>query len=201
MSDGDLRNFYNRTQSTYYYSFDSTCGKLAGNGVYDGPGKFSMTIQPFSFPQHNSSQRAVFTLHSMYIVGQDTDDGVALDANDRASGSLAFDCSGFYLIGNGLGFANNQFVTSKVCSKAGSNGFFIANKDAGAVNADSAIYQAVSGDEFKGPSFLCSNPAGTNIVWEVIDANTGDQIVDTEVYKTIVNFSIQIIPDEITANN
>tara|TARA_R110002020_G_scaffold107363_5_gene249413 strand:+ start:2246 stop:2845 length:600 start_codon:yes stop_codon:yes gene_type:complete len=189
----------NRIQSTYYYSFDSTCGNESGNGIHAQPGKFSMTIQPFPFPEHNSSQRAIFKLLSVYVVGQDANDGEEIAATDRVSNSLDKDTSGFYVVCNGLGFSKNQYVSSKACSKESGLGFFISNVDGGSANASTSIYQNVSGAEYNGPAILSSNPSGTNITWEVLNAETGDPIPNSEIFKTIVNFCIEIIPDDIVS--
>lgn len=192
----------NRIQSTYYYSFDSVCGSENGNGTHALPGKFSQTIQPFPFPEHNSSQRAIFKLLSVYVIGQDAEDGSSLAVEDRVSGSLAKDTSGFYVVVNGLGFSKNQYVSSKSCGKEGGLGFYIANEDGGCNNQDSKIYQQVSGEKYNGPPILCSNPSGTNLIWEVLDVETGNPIIATEdetPYKTIVNFCIEIIPDDISS--
>jgi hypothetical protein len=192
----------NRIQSTYYYSFDSECGNTNGNGNDALPGKFSQTIQPFPFPEHNSSQRAIFKLLSVYIIGQDAVDGETIATTDRVSGSLAKDASGFYVLCNGLGFSKNQYTSSKSCLKEGGQGFYIANEDGGSNNQDSKIYQNVSGEKYQGPPILCSNPSGTNLIWEVLDVETGNQIIgqDGEApYKTIVNFCIEIIPDDISS--
>ena len=190
--DTELRNFYDRTCSTYYYSFDSQCGDQ-GNGINAQTGNFDILIQPFPFPKHNSSQRAVFTLHSFYVSNQ--------DGTERASGDADKDISAFYVEVNGLGFSKNQYVSNKTCGKHKGLGFFILNDDAGADNSNSNIYQVNSGSTFKGPPILCSNPSGTTINVKVFDATTGEIITNNENLSSFIEFSIQIIPDEITSGN
>ena len=188
----ELQLKYNSLLNTYSYTFESGCGDT-GNGSNDDIGNFDMLIQPFPFPEHNNSQRAIFKLHSLYIGGQTKLVG------GRASASLDFDIGGFYLIVSGLGLSNNTNTTAKSCGKGRGNSFFIPNIDAGSDNAKSSVYQKLTGGVYNGPPVLCSNPTGTLLNFQLFDADTDLLVPANANLYSVINFSIELLPEEITS--
>lgn len=178
-----------RLRFTKSYTFENDCDAVIGD-----TGHFEFTIQSHPFPQNMKASRAIFTLNSFYIVGQ--------TAVQRASGSVAVDDSGYDIRIGGIGLENsiiNQSGTPECGVRSGA--FQIVNKDAGSDNANSNVYQRVSGGVYEGPSVLCSNPIGTRLEikiysWDAVVAGGQLPVIpDNGFLVSRVNFSIELIPD------
>lgn len=181
-----LEEFVDRTRSTYTYTFESTCGN--DDIGKDKLGAFDFDIPPFAFPEHNSSKRAIFTLHSFYI-GHQT-------ATERASNSTTNDIDGFYVLLNGIGFSANNYTETKACGSL-CNAFSVFNSLAQTDLTNSNNYYRISGGEYKGPPLLCSNPTGTHVVVDVYKMIDGERVPQNTNLCSVIHFSIQILPDEI----
>jgi hypothetical protein len=187
----ELRNYVARIRNTRTFSFDSACGDT-GNGINAKLGNFDMLVEGRPFPQNVFGSRALFKLISYHIVEE--------TATERASGSIDVDTSLFFIQISGLGLENSLSTTSRVCGPNGrANHFTIINKFGQADNQNSFNYQRVSGGEYEGPEILCSNPIGTLLNVRVFDIG-GDEIVDNTDLNAIIQFSIEMIPDEISSN-
>lgn len=190
---GELRTYVQRIRNTKTITFESQCGDV-GNGINAQMGDFDILIQPFPYPQSVHSQRAIFHLKNFYICGQ--------TAVQRASGVVGEDVSGFYVQINGLGMERSNDTSARACGQARGNQFYIPNKDGGSDNANSLIFQRVSGGEYEGSPILCSNPVGTLLNIKVFDAdgNGALPIVDNANLYSVIQFCIELIPDEIVSN-
>lgn len=187
----ELANYVARLRNTRTFSFDSACGGT-GNGINAKLGNFDMLIENRPFPQNVYGSRCIFKLISYYIVEE--------TAEQRASGSIDVDTSLFFIQISGLGLENSLSTTSRVCGpNSRANHFTIINKFGQADNQNSANYQRVSGGLYEGPEILCSNPIGTLLNVKVFDIG-GDEIGDNEELNAVLNFSIEMIPDEISSN-
>ena len=122
---------YYRLRNTYSFSVESTCGDL-GNGINDDPGNFDVLIPPFPFPDHNRSQRAIFTLKEFWVINQGN-----LDA-ERVSADGDFDPSGFVVQVNGLGM-NNGYGQSINCKLRSAPVFTVINKNVRSLDTDAQI--------------------------------------------------------------
>lgn len=184
---------YRKLRNTYQYTILSDCGDDS-NGRRSDAGDFDFLINPFPFPDHNSSSRAIFKLCSFYVIKQGTTDG------DRLTGDLDVDSSGFSVEINGLGITN---MNSQVrgCELTNKPNFTIINKYSQIfVAADNTSpLQRVSGDEYYGEPVLCSNPVGSLINVKVFDLDDNLQI-DTGIFKSVMTFSIEILDNETTQN-
>lgn len=197
----ELKHYVEQLRNSYNYNVESDCGILGG-GINNAPGLFDIRIPPFPFPQHNASQRAIFTLNSFYVVGQDGD-----GAGDRVGPTWNNDDSGFYVEIRGLGQSGN-YVASKSCPLALTTAFCIMNKsgqfnlvDGAGLALTDATYNLskISGGIYEGKPVLVSNPSGTMLQVLVKSLETDAQIQGTGVstFNSVINFTIQLIPNEI----
>ena len=154
-------------------------------------GNFDCVIPPSPFPQDVKSSRAIFKLKSFFVINQGSVVGT------RVSGDANEDVCGFYVEINGAGL--NQGIQSQVRPTCNLNtqAFPIYNKDAGALNATSNIFQRNSGGNYYGDDVLCSNPYGTifHIRVFTMEDNNADVIVDNVNLRSVITFSIELIPD------
>lgn len=180
-----VKEYADRLRNTRTYTFTNNCGSDNG-GINEEIGNFDCVIPPNPFPQDVISSRAIFKLKSFYITEQ-TD-------TQRASGSNDLDDSGYFIEVSGAGFNQGLKSQAKDCDL--SNSFVIYNKDAGANNTESLIYQRISGGDYNGEDVLCSNLYGTiiNVKVRVIDGD-GTIINDNDNLSSFITFSIELIPD------
>jgi hypothetical protein len=180
-----VQEYAERLRNTRTFTFNSVCGGNKGGNI-NNTGNFDISIPPSPFPQDVISTRAIFKLKSFYICGQ-TD-------VQRASGSQDVDDSGYYIEINGIGLNQGVVSQAKNCNVF-TQAFPIYNKDGGALNSTSNIYQRISGGEYYGDDVLCSNPYGTIINVKVINMNTGVIIPNNAALFSNITFSIELIPD------
>tara|TARA_R100000278_G_scaffold106988_1_gene83618 strand:+ start:2431 stop:2982 length:552 start_codon:yes stop_codon:yes gene_type:complete len=180
-----VQDYAERLRNTRTYTFTNNCGGSNG-GNFEELGNFDCAIPPNPFPQDVIATRAIFKLKSFYITEQTT--------SSRASGNNDEDDSGYFIEISGAGF--NQGLKSQAKNCELSNSFVVYNKDAGANNTKSFIYQRISGGDYNGEDVLCSNPYGTilNVKVRVIDGD-GTIITDNEFLSSFITFSIELIPD------
>ena len=180
-----VQEYAQRLRNTRTFTFNSLCGGNKG-GNNNNTGNFDVVIPPSPFPQDVISTRAIFKLKSFFICGQSD--------TERASGSPNVDDSGYYIEINGIGLNQGVVSQAKNCNVF-TQSFPIYNKDAGANNDQSLIYQRISGGEYYGEDVLCSNPYGTIINVKVINMNTGVIIPNNAALFSNITFSIELIPD------
>ena len=179
----DLRQMYLRKRNTFNFSVDN----LVGVEGKDDVGDFNIRFPPFSFPEHQSSQYALFKLDSVYITRQ------GKTGPTRVSQNADHDLSGFYVDINGLGI--NSVIATVPGIVPNNNGvsFFILNETALTDLQQSFQYSMNSGGQYKGESVVCSNPSGTVFNIKIRDADTGNIITDSADYMSVVNFSIELL--------
>jgi hypothetical protein len=180
-----VQEYAQRLRNTRTFTFSSACGGENGGNLAD-TGNFNIAIPPHPFPQDVIASRAIFKLKSFYVINQD-------DIH-RASDDVNEDNSGFFIEINGLGLNQGVVSQAKNCQFF-TQAFPIYNKDGGALNATSSIYQRISGGEYFGEDVLCSNPYGNVIEVKVLDIFTGDIINDNENLISNITFSIELVPD------
>ena len=189
----ETQTYYDRVRNTYHYTINSqNCVNT------NDAGEFEFTIPPFPYPEHQGSQLGLFKLKECYVCRQ----GNGATPAQRASGSADFDASGFYVRLEGLGFRSQNFTNFGAVGTAAQPSarqfFTIVNKDGGAKNATSEIYQRISGGEAIDLTLVVSNPAGTAVKCRVLDMDDGLPIVDNAQFFTLIHFTIEIIPTEIS---
>lgn len=186
----ETQTYYDRVRNTYHYTI---CSRNCP--VKNDVGDFSFTIPPFPYPDHQGSQIGVFSLKEAYVCGQGT------LAGDRASGNVDNDVSGLYVSFTGLGFRPQNYTnfgTAGTTGEPSSRQFFtVINEDGESDNSTSNIYQRVSGGKAMDLEVPVSNPAGTQVNCRVLDMDDTAEIAGANLY-TIVHFSIELIPTEVS---
>ena len=204
-------SYYERIRNTYHYVVNSRKGRIGENNIYN----FEMDLPPFPYPEHQGSQLGIFKLNSFHICNQDEIDRIPMPQGDSP---MYGDSSGFYVIINGIGLRGQIFSNAKSnpvhAGGAGvgpvpsalfqMNSFWIPNTfgKRHIVTADDASgnFNVLSGGYSK-KEVICSNPAGSKLNVEVIDADTGERIDgDIELYA-VLDFSIEVIPNKISTGN
>lgn len=179
-----VQEYAQRLRNTRTFTFVNACGDEEG-GNNNLLGNFDCVIPPYPYPQDVIASRAIFKLKSFFIIGQTN--------TERASGDTDEDDSGYFIEVNGIGFNQGLLTNSKGCKL--SNAFTIHNKDAGALNSTSNIYQRISGGIYYGEDVLCSNPYGTIINVKVINMEDSEIITNNGNLESQITFSIELIPD------
>tara|TARA_R100001132_G_C3268889_1_gene91206 strand:- start:1269 stop:1862 length:594 start_codon:yes stop_codon:yes gene_type:complete len=193
----ELAEKVNRIRNTYHYQIDSGDG-LNGRAEI---GNFDFIIPPFPFPEHNNSQLAIFTFHSFYVCEQSNTQRV--DGQNPNQ-----DVSGFYVMLSGLA-VRNRFVSTDndVPAQAGNgminqNEFLVLNKYGDGATTTSNIYNVLSGGELtQGNESLIGNPAGTSVNCSVQTINGGNDLGDNAFLSSTLQFSIELIPADISSGN
>ena len=209
---------YDRVRNTYHYVINSRKGQgPAGQNVTH---RFGMDLPPFPYPEHQGSQIGIFKLNSFHVCHCDEIDRVPMP---QGGGLFKFgDTSGFYVIINGLGLRGQVFSNAKSNPVHGAgvgnaavpavlnqmNSFWIPNKYGKKKLVYSTDADAPAGGDFNVLSggyskkeVICSNPAGSRISVEVIDADTGVAISDDSDLYCVLDFSIEVIPTEVSSGN
>ena len=179
----DLRQMYLRKRNTYNFSVDN----LVGIEGKDEVGDFNIRIPPFSFPEHQASQYALFKLDSMYITRQGKTQAT------RVSQNLDVDLSGFYVEINGLGIRSVIATIPGIVPINNGVSFFILNETAMTDLQQSFQYSTNSGGKYQGESVVCSNPTGSVFNVKIRSADDGNIITDSEDYISVLNFSIELL--------
>jgi len=182
---------YEKLRNTYHYTISSR------NCVTNNdPGTFQFTLPPFPYPEHQGSQIGIFRLKEAYICNQGT------IAADRVSGNAGFDPSGFYVSFNGIGFRPQNFTNlgqgGTTAEPLPRSFFFVPNPDGGGDNANSNIYQRISGGRADDLEVPVSNPAGTTITVELRDVDDGLIVPDSNNYFTLLHFTVELLPTPIS---
>ena len=189
----ETQTYYDRIRNTYHYTINSqNCVNT------NQAGEFEFIIPPFPYPEHQGSQLGLFKLKECYVCRQ----GDGSNPAQRASGSADFDPSGFYVRLEGLGFRSQNFTNFGLVGTSAqptSRQFFtIINKDGGADNGTSNIQQRVSGGEAIDMELVVSNPAGTSVMCRVLDVDDGNELADNAQFFTLLHFTIELIPTEVS---
>ncbi len=189
-----LEEKYARVSNTYTYSIQSS----QADDDFDDVGSFRITIPPFPFRENQSSQLGIFTLESFFITGQTENDYVgSIDGGAPADSN--FDVSGFYVELNGLGL-RPQLYTTGLSRNLRSNKLFPIINEYGQhrkSGADPHISGRVSAGGFVNKEVICSNPSGSVIHVKVFSMDSGDKLTSTSL-DAIINFKIEMLPDEIS---
>lgn len=189
----ETQTYYDRVRNTYHYTINSqNCVNT------NEAGEFEFIIPPFPYPEHQGSQLGLFRLKECYVCRQ----GSGAVAAQRASNSADFDVSGFYVRLEGLGFRSQNFTNFGAVGTAAQPSarqfFTIVNKDGGCDNGTSNIYQRVSGGEAIDMELVVSNPSGTAVKCRVLDMDDGLELNDNAQFFTLIHFTIELIPTEIS---
>ena len=179
----DLRQMYLRKRNTFNFSVDN----LVGVEGKDEVGNFNIRLPPFTFPEHQSSQYALFKLDSVYITRQGKTQAT------RVSQNVDTDISGFYVEINGLGIRSVIATVPGIVPINNGVSFFILNETALTDLQQSFQYSMNSGGKYDGESVVCSNPSGTVFNIKIRSADDGNVIADSEDYMSVVNFSIELL--------
>ena len=163
----------------------------ANQGVQgeDKLGRFSFYIPNSPFCQNQGSQLAIFAFRGFHITGQNGTTRFPAAGNDT---------SGFYVIIEGLGIRQCNLSSAKPNSGLRTNAFFVPNTYGDGNINTSNIYNRLSGSnpEMK---CLCSSPTGTLLSCRVLDVDTGDLVDDVAGLEAILEFSIELIPEDISS--
>ena len=190
MSQEAIRE-YERLSNTYYYQITSEDA-----GAVDEIGNFVYTFPPFPYPEHNDSQRAIFTLQGCVI-------------GDQVVGQQLGQTSYFSLSIEGLGLRGQSYNTGMPSGPDGvlprnTNSFLIPNvydepivvdnNGAGAITYTPVQTMAGSYDLSNPIELVCGNPVGKTINFKLFD-NAGAPVADNANFNTIVRFRIELIPN------
>lgn len=187
----ETQTYYDRIRNTYHYTICSrNCPEK------NDLGQFNFTIPPFPYPEHQGSQIGIFCLKEAYVCGQGN------TAGTRATQDADADVSGFYVSFMGVGFRPQNFTNFGDVGTTGqptSRQFFtVINEYGGANNSKSLIYERVSGGKAMDLEVPVSNPAGTQVNCEIRDMDDTLILTDDPALYTIVHFTIELIPTEIS---
>lgn len=180
----EIRTYAERVRNTYYYTIESDQGNPE-----DDLGDFEITIPPFPYPEHQGSQLGILKITGFHILGQTDTQRIP------ASG---YDTSGFYVIISGVGLRGQSFMNTKSASLRQQRAFFVPNLYGTGSTSKATTYNRISGSNELNQVVLCSNPAGTSLRVEVLDIDTGNKIVDNAVLQSVIEFSIELVPTEIS---
>mgnify|MGYP003112632362 CR=1 FL=1 len=179
----DLRQLYMRKKNTINYSLDNVAGIEGKNDS----GDFSIRIPPMAFPNYQSSQYALFTLNSVYVL--EKTEALA----DRLSNNVNFDISAFYVEISGIGINSVVATLPGTTARPSGVSFFIVNETSMADLGNSNQYSRNAGGLYHGESVVCSNPTGAVINVKIRDASTGLLVPDNANLISVVNFSIELL--------
>jgi len=183
---------YERLSNTYYYQITS---EDALPNI-DEIGNFVYTFPPFPYPEHNESQRAIFTLQGCII-------------GDQVVGQQLGQTTYFSLSIEGLGLRGQSYNTGMPSGPDGviprnTNSFLIPNvydepivvdnNGAGAITYTPVQTMAGSYDLSNPIELVCGNPVGNTINFKLFD-NVGALVADNVNFNTIVRFKIELIPN------
>ncbi len=179
----ELKQMYMRKKNTINYSLDNISG-IEGK---DAVGDFNIRIPPMAYPNHQSSQYALFTLNSFYVMEK------SAVLADRLSGNVNFDLSALYVEINGIGIQSAVSTLPGTTARPSGVSFFILNETSMADLGNSAQYSRNCGGLFHGESVVCSNPTGAVINVKVRDVATAAQLIDNNNLISVINFSIELL--------
>ena len=197
----ESRAYASRLRNTYHYSIQSNA--LDNSGITNTPGLFSFTIPPYPYPEHQGSQEGIFKMKGFWILNQ----GGGAN-NERVSGDMAYDVSGFKLKIGGLGLRSNMFSSTDstiggVRTRRLENGkeFAVINRYANidSDQADRDPFDMVSGNDEMDYQILVSNPAGTQVSVEVKNMDENIRIPTGIGYYSQLEFSIELLPTEVAS--
>lgn len=189
-----LEEKYSRISNTYTYSIQSS----QGDDDFDSIGSFRINIPPFPYRENQGSQLGIFTLESFFITGLDENDYVGAITGGAPADSN-FDVSGFYVEINGLGL-RPQMLTTNLNTRLRSNKMFPVINEYGShrkSGAEPHISGRVTAGGFTNKEVICSNPSGSVLQVKVYSMNSGDQLT-SETLDSIINFKIEMLPEEIS---
>jgi len=179
-----LKEEVRRLQNTFHYTLE------ANQGVQDQDalGLFTFYMPNMPFCSNQGSQLGIFTFRGFHITGQ--------GAVNRIP-NATYDSSGFYVIVEGLGIRGCNLSGAKSQSLRRTNAFFVPNVYGDGNIATSNIYNRLSGS-YTNMKCMCSAPSGACVKVEVLDVDTGARIADIGGLEAILEFSIELVPDDIS---
>tara|TARA_R110000737_G_scaffold129543_2_gene161806 strand:- start:294 stop:863 length:570 start_codon:yes stop_codon:yes gene_type:complete len=180
----EIRTYAERIRNTYYYTIESDQGDPA-----DDLGDFQIIIPPFPYPEHQGSQMGILKITGFHITGQ---------TDAQRVPAVGYDTSGFYVIMSGIGLRGQTFLNTKSSSLRAQRTFFVPNTYGTGSTSKSTTYNRLSGSSDLSQVVMCSNPAGTSIRVEVIDIDTGVKVVENANLQSIIEFSIELVPTQIS---
>ena len=202
----ETQTYYDRVRNTYHYVINSRKGD-AGQNHLD---TFEMEIPPFPFPEHQGSQIGILKVNSFHICNNDKTD--RLPEPQGGGAEKVGDVSGFYVILSGIGLRGQMFSNAKSNPVHGGgvgnagvpsnlfqmNSFWIPNTYGKRnIEETSGQFNVLSGG-YSGKEVICSNPAGSKLRVQVIDADRGEVVHrNTDLYA-VLDFSIEVVPTEIS---
>lgn len=187
---------YERVRNTYYYDITSK----RGNAGFNDLGEFSYSLPPFAYPEHNDSQRAIFTLTGCAVADQ------VLNQQLGASAYFTLDMSGL----GGSKIYNATLPAPADGSFVGlrqSSSFMIPNvydefsslstNTADAVIITTVPVQRLSGSlDLSNPYVLnIGNPVGSDIIFKLRN-ELGVLIGNNANLNTVIKFKIELIPNQ-----
>ena len=200
---------YERIRNTYHYQVTSDDGEAG----MDETENFGFTIPPFPYPEHNDSQRAIFTLKG-FVVG-DQAVGTQIGATSYLSLEILgllrpnsynttmpdFDVTGMrntttYLIPNVYEvFDTTTATTNSVGTGVQVGAQNIVTTTINGVVTTTAIQRLTGSFDLSNPyKMICSNPVGTHIAFKV-RSDAGALIPQIAGANTIVLFDVELIPN------
>ena len=204
----ETQTYYDRVRNTYHYVINSRKGpNQSGKNTLNS---FEMEIPPFPFPEHQGSQIGILKVNSFYICNNDKNDRIPEPQGGGAE--KVGDSSGFYVILSVIGLRGQKKSNAKSnpvhAGGAGvvptpsnlfqMNSFWIPNNHGKRnIEETSGQFNVLSGG-YSGKEVICSNPAGSTLRVEVIDADTGVRIDSNIELYAVLDFSIEVVPTEIS---
>lgn len=190
-----LEEKYARVSNTYTYSIQ--CNE--GDDEFEDIGSFRITIPPFPFRENQSSQLGIFTLESFFITGMTENDYVG-QTTGGAPADSNFDVSGFYVEINGIGLRPQMLTSFTGDSGIRSSKMFPIINEYGSHRKSGAnphISGRVTAGGFVNKEVICSNPSGSVLHVKVYSMDSGDKLTSSTL-EAIINFKIEMLPDEIS---
>lgn len=179
-----LKEEVRRLQNTFHYTLEANQGVLE-----DELGIFNFYIPNGPFTTNQGSQLAIFTFRGFHITGQT--DTTRLPATTG-------DTSGFYVIIEGMGIRGCNLSGARSQSLRRTNAFLVLNTYGDGGIAKSLTYNKNSGSNPE-VKCMCSAPNGNSVRVEVLDIDTGNRITDVAGLEAILEFSIELIPEDISS--
>ena len=202
---------YERIRNTYHYQVTSDDGEAGLDSVEN----FGFIVPPFAYPEHNDSQRAIFTLKGMVVGDQAAGAQIGaiayltleiqgiLRPNSYNTAMPDFDLTGMrpstnYLIPNvyeefdSITATTNTTATQAVDSAGVTPGLLTT---VNGVVTTTPIQRLTGSYDLSNPyKMVCSNPVGTTLIFKVRN-DAGNILPAIGAANTIVLFDIELIPN------
>ena len=202
----ETQTYYDRVRNTYHYVINSRKGDAGANNLSN----FEMDIPAFPFPEHQGSQIGILKVNSFFICNNDKTD--RLPEPQGGGAEKVGDVSGFYVILSGIGLRGQVYSNAKSNPVHGGgvgnaavpsalfqmNSFWIPNTHGKRnIEETSGQFNVLSGG-YSGKEVICGNPAGNKLRVQVIDADRGETVHENLDLYAVLDFSIEVVPTEIS---